>query len=315
MLKPHEPLVPNRLETALAKRFLIPALSAVEATLLEIRAETDACLTPGAKIRRGKAYPYGYCHEITVDVIDRLRCAAARRRSPGERALDAYFRRGGRATLIWGALRGLYFQNAIRFGPLYVDVSNDTVDVNKPKVEIMPLDEAGFTLVRDGAHFAEIAARYWDVRVYTNTALPALAPLFPILIVDRDGHVLLQSKTGYMMRLFGSDGFQRAEDWLRQGPPAPEVLVREVRRHCPAEILETSPAPGVGAAIEACRRLREERTRIDEAWMERMCRDFDRVPMIRLVRPRANAVSSNAPRGAGIDDVSRLENQRLMPVS
>ena len=41
MLKPPENLVPNRLQTALTKRFLLPALPSVEAALLEIRAETD----------------------------------------------------------------------------------------------------------------------------------------------------------------------------------------------------------------------------------------------------------------------------------
>lgn len=311
MLKPPESLVPDRLQAALARRFLIPALPAVEAALLDIRAETDARLAPGATARRGKAYPYGCCHEITVDVIARLRGAAARRRSPGERALDAFFRSGGRGTLIWGALRGLYFQNAIQFGPLYVDVSNDTVDVNKPKVEIMPLAEAGFALIRDAAHFAEIAERYWDVQVYANTALPALAPLFPILIEDRSGCVLLQSKTGYMMRLFGSDGFRRAEAWLREGPPPSEDLVRELRRHCPAEILSVSPTPGVEAAVDACRRLRADGPRIDEAWLDLMCQDFDRVPVIQLIRT-APAATSDTRAGTGIGGMSGQENQCLM---
>ena len=284
MLKPPEDLVPDRLQTALTKRFLLPALPAVEAALLEIRAETDKALAPGAVARRDKAYPYGYCHEITVDVIGRLRRAAARRRSPGERALDAFFRHGGRGTLIWGALRGLYLQNAIQFGPLYVDVSNDTVDVNKAKVEILPMAESGFELLRDAAHFAQITELYWGVRTYANTVLPALAPLFPMLIVDREERVLLQSKTGYMMRLFGTDGFRRAERWLREGPPAPAEIERELRVHCPEEILAASPATGVEAAVSACRELREARTKIDEAWVSRMAADFDRVPMIQIIR-------------------------------
>ncbi len=298
MLQPPEDLVPDRLQTALTKRFLLPALPSVEAALLEIRAETDAILAPGATARRDKPYPYGYCYEITADVIGRLRQAAARRRSPGERALDAFFRHGGRGTLIWGALRGLYLQNAIQFGPLYVDVSNDTVDVNKAKVEILPMAESGFELLRDAAHFAQITELYWGVRTYANTVLPALAPLFPMLIVDREERVLLQSKTGYMMRLFGTDGFRRAERWLREGPPAPEEIERELRVHCPEEILAASPVTGVEAAVSACRELREARTKIDEAWVSRMAADFDRVPMIRIMRAasraRGEATSSDA---------------------
>lgn len=285
MLKPPENLVPNRLQTALTKRFLLPALPSVEAALLEIRAETDEALAPNALARRGKPYPYGYCHEITVDVIGRLRQAAARRRSPGERALDAFFRHGGRGTLVWGALRGLYLQNAIQVGPLYVDVSNDTVDVNKAKVEILPMADSGFELLRDAAHFAQIVERYWDTRAYANTALPSLAPLFPVLLADRAGNVLLQSNTGYMMRLLGTDGFRRSEQWLRASPAPSDLVVRELRAHCPADILAANPQTGLEAAIAACHKPRRDRTRIDEAWVGRMSADFDRVPMIRIIRP------------------------------
>jgi|GEM_PF-633649 len=288
-----EGLAADRLQTALTKRFLLPALPAVEAALLAIRAETDAVLAPGAEARRGKPYPYGYCYEITVDVIARVRRAAARRRSAGERALHAFFQNGGEGTLIWGALRGVYFQNAIQMGPLYVDVSNDTVDVNKPKVEILPLAESGFELLRDMAHFATIVERYWGAQAFANTALPALAPLFPILLIDRDGHVLLQSKTWHMMRLSGANGFRGAEQWLREASQPPAMIVDELRRHCPQDILAASPVHGMEAGLAACRKLRDDRTRIDQAWVDRMCEAFDRVPMIRIA-PRVNPVSHEA---------------------
>ena len=119
--------------------------------------------------------------------------------------------------MVWGALRDRYFQNAVQLGALYVDVSNDTVDARKAKVEILPMKESGLALVRDAAHFVRIASGYWDMAFYANTALPSLAPVFPMIAVDRKGRIQIQNKSGYMMRLFGADGFHLAERWLREG--------------------------------------------------------------------------------------------------
>ena len=59
--------------------------------------------------------------------------------SPVERAIREFIGKGGAFRSVWGVLREQYFQNAIQLGGLYVDVSNDTVVVTKPKVEILPI--------------------------------------------------------------------------------------------------------------------------------------------------------------------------------
>jgi hypothetical protein len=280
----------DRLQSALTRRFLLPALPALEAMFLAQRAETDQALAAAGE-RYGRPYPYGMCLEITSDVLARLNGLPARARSAGERALKAFFANGGQGRMVWGVLRDRYFQNAIQLGSLYVDVSNDTVDVNKAKVEIMPMPESGLALVRDAAHFARIAESYWNMRLYANSALPALAPAFPMIVADRDGRVQMQTKTVYMMRLLGGDGFRLAQRWLLEGPPAPAAVIHALRSACPPDLLAESPSIGVGEAVRACERLRAAGTVVDEAWIARMQAAFDRAPVTRL--------SASSPVGAG----------------
>lgn len=275
----------GRLQSALTQRFLIPALPALEATFLALRAETDSALAAEAGERYGKPYPYGMCLEITVDVLSRLNARPAQSRSAGERALKAFFANGGQARMVWGVLRDRYFQNALQLGSLYVDVSNDTVDVRKAKVEILPMRESGLVLVRDAAHFVRIGATYWNMTFYANTALPSLAPAFPFIVVDRQGRLQMQTKSRYMMRLFGADGFVAAEQWLREGPPAPQRVVRALRAACPPDLLASNPGVGAGEGVRACERLRAAGAVADDAWIADMHAMFDRVPVARIAAP------------------------------
>lgn len=297
VIQPPDPLEANRFQAALTRRFLRPVLPELEALFLRMRGETDEGLAEGAVARRDKPYPYGYCFEITRDVVTNLRARVASANCVGARALKAFLKHGGEGTLVWGVLRDRYFQNAIKLGSLYVDVANDSVDPNKPKVEILPMAESGLELIRDIAHFAEIAERYWGVASYANIALPGLAPLFPVLIVDPQRRVLLQSKTGYMMRLLASDGFRMSERWLAEGPQPPRDVVEALRGRCPEDLLAANPKASAMAAVEACRSLRESGTATDGRWIDHMGGLFDRVPQIRILKV--------APEPVALNDVAR----------
>ena len=277
-----EDLDADRFQAALTRRFLQPALAGLERTLLDVRAETDRALQSTAAARYGHPYPYGYCAEITLDVMRRLRTRLSRPRSAGERALKTFLSQGGEGRMVWGVLRDRYFQNAIQFGSLYVDVSNDTVDINKPKVEILPMREAGLEPVRDTAHFVRIGEAYWGGRLYANTALPSLAPVFPMILVDHRGGVQLQARNSRMIDLFAADGFRRAELWLAEGPGPPLEAVAALRAACSNGLLAENAVPGVGASLEACRRMRAAALVLDEAWMLRMFALYDRAPSARL---------------------------------
>ncbi len=235
---------------------------------LGLRAETDAFLGAGAPAAYGKPYPYGYCQEITLGVLERLRLRMkSHALAAGNGALHAFLAKGGEARCVWGVLRGTYFQTALQIGDLYVDVANDTVVPTKPKVEILPMAESGLEAVRDAWHFAEIAERYWGMRVYTNHALPSLAPVVPMIGVKPNGVASLQSVTDYMAGLFQRDGFRSAEAWLAEAPPPPPEVSAALRACASPELLAANPKIGVEPALAACRSARERGLATDQVWL------------------------------------------------
>jgi hypothetical protein len=264
----------SRREAALTARFLQPATPALEDLFLKLRAETDLALGPNAPARYGKPYPYGYCREITCDVLGRLNARIARPRHPGERAIKVYLNCGGKGRRVWGALRERFFQNALQMGGLYIDVSNDTVDVTKPKVEILPMGSSGFESVRDAAHFATIGERYWGVKFYANHALPFLAPLFPMLGVDARGRPRLYSEGKHMVDLFGDSGFGLSERWLEDAPAPPEGMVDVLRACCSDALLATNPVATRQAALQACKDAREQGRATDPDWKTAKISEF-----------------------------------------
>lgn len=280
-LIPPPPLRVSREQSALTKRFLTPALDSLHVLLLRLRQDVDARLAAEMTGRYAHPYPYGCCLEITNAMAEQLQALAARREGPPEeRALRTFFRQGGEIRILWGVLREQYFQNALQIGGLYVDVSNDTVDVRKPKIEILPLEESGFALVRDAFDFARIAERYWRARIYANSVLPELAPLYPMIAVDRQGVIHIQSNAAYMLRLLGAEGFRLAEAWLTEGPMVPDEVAAALRDHAPVE-LRRATSSGSAEAIEACRRLRAGAP-LDEARVMAMRGVFQKIPLIRL---------------------------------
>jgi hypothetical protein len=257
-------------QAALTERHLLPALGALEAFFLAVRASVDGPLQQASPVRLGKPYPLGQCLEITKAVQSRLRCKATLRRElsgnaaalQGHAALVGFLRAGGAMRRVWGDLRGEFFQNAFQLGTLYVDVSNDTVTPTKPKVEILPFAQACFTPIADFLHFARIAERYWKGRVYANHALPSLAPFCPLVYVAPHGAIGLLDPTRYMVALAMAGRFAPSAKVLR-GPTMPDSLFGEVTRALSgsalANRLAPSPEAGRAEALRLCADYRARR--------------------------------------------------------
>lgn len=304
MISLPDPLESSPLQADLAARFLAPATPALEALLLELRAETDAALATDAPLY-GKPYPYGYCLEITLDVMTRLRLRMQQApQSAGEQAVRAFLLGGGEGRQVWGILRERYFQNAMVLGDLYVDVANDSVDPSKPKVEILPLAASGLTLVETVEDFVRIAEPYWNVRLYANTALPFLAPLFPFLAVNPSGQVRLEARPNHMMRLLAGGGFVQSERWLAEGPEPSADIVQAVREVCPPDILALGRVMGREASIKMCRALRA--AGVDKAWLDEMWAILERIPV-------ASLHNANARPATGIGEPSFNKINTLVP--
>lgn len=252
-----------RRQQALTERFLRPVLPGLERLLLDIRRELDPILRAAHPARGAQAYPLGRCREITVAVQERLaQLDPARLSGPQAEAFAAlrgFMAAGGEMRRAWGDLRGLYFQNAMVVGALYVDVANDTVVPTKPPVEILPFAQADFTPIADYRHFARIARSYWKCRFWPNHLLPQLAPYLPLILISASGRVRLEPSAGFMLALTLSKGFLPSEQALAAPALSPAVFARlraalDVR----STPVAGSAADGRAEALAWCRTYRAE---------------------------------------------------------
>lgn len=244
---------------------------------LTLRSETDAVLPPVLPPAANKPYPYGRCEEITRHLFTALSQRLQRPDCEVERSLRAFLDEGGVVRSVWGVLRDQYFQNALQFGGLYVDVSNDTVVVTKPKVEILPIESSGLVSVRDLAHFRQTAERYWGATVHANHLVPTLAPLLPMLSIS-PGRLPpgLQSACDYMIALMCRDQFQQAEQWIEEGPPPSDDLATAFLATVPADLRPITEHHRMESLL-ACRRARAAGAWGDGDWRNARVLDFLRM--------------------------------------
>lgn len=250
-------------QAVLTARFLAPVLAGLDALFRHLRAGLDDDLRRAQPTRGGKPYPLGQCLEIAKAVLARLD-GAAPAGLPAEAArawaaLADFRAAGGEVRRAWGDLRGQYFQNALIVGVLYVDAANDTVVVTKPPVEILPLDAVDFRPVRDYAHFARIAARYWGVTSLPNHLLPDLAPYLPLIQLAPNGAPAVGQLDPHMLGLTLAGRFRPSECAL-SAPALPRPLfdsLRDALAHGPFAVA-TDPAAGRAAALARCRAWRAE---------------------------------------------------------
>lgn len=206
----------NFKQVKLTKKYLLPRLKELYDDMLRLRLQFDQEFDPANHPQKG-IYPKGYCYEITKGVKDLLEHELRSPKTAGLAALRDFCLQGGIAKRVWGNLRHEYFQNAFQFGDLYVDVSNDTVTITKPKVEILPLGKARFHSISDYDIYGSLAEKYWNGQVYPNRQLPELAVMFPILFVSAEGN--LQIHANYQTILYRNMqvDFALAEKFLNKG--------------------------------------------------------------------------------------------------
>lgn len=275
---PAEPGVANpELSHELTATFLQPLLPEIEAFLLAMRKLVDADLSKGPPPKYGKPYPQSQCLEISMAMQILVQTVDTSQLSgpvlEGCLALRRFLAAGGKMRRVWGDLRGSYFQNAFQVGTLYVDVANDTVVPTKPKVEILPFEQAGLSAIEDYEHFARIAEIYWSVKAWPNHAFPELAPFFPLLLESQRGGFELIDAGGYMMGLNLGLAFKPAEAYLTKVALPEDVRVRAVR-NLTSLAAKRSKISAVGRreALKALQRYRSKRLHLDpgaqKRWIE-----------------------------------------------
>ncbi|MBP7334810.1 hypothetical protein [Niveispirillum sp.] len=276
-LLPDEPAPVDKKQRDLTGHFLTPLRGELYDMLMAIRSGLDPQLCQLYPTVRDLPYPLGRCREIALAVRGELVRRIRAPRSRVEQALNSFIRQGGMFRPIWGALRGRYFQNAFQIGGLYVDVSNDTVTVTKPKVEILPMEESGMEAVRDIAHFCAVARLYWEVETYPNLMAPSLAPIISVVGLHASGRCEFISASDYMVALSMRDAFHDAEAWVAGGEaPTPPHFAQMLER-VPPDLRPQSGMDPRMAAIEACRSARQAGRHLDNHWRNQRVSDFLRI--------------------------------------
>ena len=203
----------NFKQVKLTKKYLLPRVKELQADMMRLRTAFDQSYDV-ATVRYGKTYPEGFCQEITLGVKTIMEKELSAPTSPGLTALRDFAVHGGLAKRIWGNLRNQYFQNAFQFGSLYVDVANDTVNIAKPKVEILPLAKARMFPIADYDGYADLAEKYWKGQVYPNRIMPDLAVMFPLFLITPDGKIGLHANYQTILYRNMQFNFTLAEKFL-----------------------------------------------------------------------------------------------------
>lgn len=262
-LLPNEPRILNPgHEELLTERFLAPCLVELEQLFVSLRRQCDTLLGTKKPIKLGKPYPLGQCLEISQAVAKCLAELAPEQLTGKDvtayYALQAFLAHGGSFRQVWGDLRGEYFQNAFLLGTLYIDVANDTVNLEKPPIEILPFGKAQFYPVADFCHFVRLAGCYWQETLYPNHLFPSLAPFFPLLGCTAAGQIHLHALTDYMVSLTCRGAFLPSEQVLDDAiePSRFEALAQRIQLRG-FEVPENAQQ-GRRMAVDMCRYARSE---------------------------------------------------------
>ena len=242
------------------KDFTADQLTLICHDLASLRLIVDLTLAPKIPYFANKPYPIGRCREIRDEMFALLQAQLPHTDKPGLNLLKERINQGTDLKKAWGSLRDEYFQNALILGQWYIDVANDTVNANKPRVEILPLATSKFTTIESFTQFIKIARPYWQVEVYKNNVCPALAPYMPLLCVGTNGASWLAAANDDMLNVAINSNFEESKLILNALPNPPPSIVKRWK-----ETLLQFTAEGYltheGDPIEYCRLYSHNTTR------------------------------------------------------
>ncbi len=253
--------------------------------LAYLRCLVDLELIPRHSMFKGKPYPLGRCKEIRDAVFNLLQqeLSTAPTRL-GIALLQERLLKGATLAKVWGSLRDEYFQNAMVLDGWYIDVSNDTVNANKPRVEVIPLAESGFSSISSFEQFIKIAKRYWNVDVYRNTVCPKLAPFMPLVYVNQEGESWMGEGNDDMLALAMKTKFKAVDQVWGQLNELPVAFYQkwmtalESSRHI--DLLS-----GSGDVLDYCCQYREQGYHDNQAFRDQVVMSYVKLPKAVLCRP------------------------------
>ena len=122
-----------------------------------------------------KKFPVGCCYGISKAFLVFIKNA------PEFSFLEEYCAKNGKVKLVWGNIRDEYFQTAVQIGNYIIDVANDTVDTEMPKVKISEIGTIDFKNFSSLEEFIAVKESYHKTKVIINNIIPEIAEFYPLL--------------------------------------------------------------------------------------------------------------------------------------
>ncbi|AWY00369.1 hypothetical protein A8139_10425 [Marinomonas primoryensis] len=252
-------------------------VDAVVKSLAYLRLLADLDLVPRYPHFGEKTYPLGRCKEIRDAVFALLQEKLPQSTDPGLILMRDMLSKGAVLKKIWGSLRDEYFQNAMVLGDWYLDVSNDTVNPNKPRVEVLPIVTSGFSDISSFEQFVKVARSYWNVKVYRNDIFPALAPFMPMIYVSENGTSWVGEANDDMLSMVMNNQFFSAESILSELPSPPEAIVNNWKKAV-LQLKNNSFIHMQGNPLTFCEEYRKKQYHLDFAFRDRVVMAFLELP-------------------------------------
>lgn len=194
-------------------------------------------------------YPIGFCREIRDGVWAR---------AIADPEFQALIGRDVVVKKIFVLLKGQFFQNAAQLGNLYVDVANDTVWRDKPKLEWLRIEDVAYENLESWPRFYEVSRRYLGLELYPNLLFPLAFPLAPFFAIRPGGRLdLLYAQDSIFLKDLTQDMRRTCEllaDRALMARRLPEVYADRVRASCGGNLLDAFPlefAPSTREEIRA----------------------------------------------------------------
>ncbi|OCQ20535.1 hypothetical protein A7985_16000 [Pseudoalteromonas luteoviolacea] len=249
----------------------------LEKYLAELRLLVDPHLIAKYPSFAEKPYPLGRCKEIRNAILELLleRLAIPIIPKPLQ-VLERKIRLGHTLKPVWGSLRDEYFQNAILIDDWYIDAANDTVNPNKPRVEILKLQQSGFSAITSFEQFCLIARKYWQVSIYKNDVYPAIAPFLPLLCVNEKGACWLGAANDDMIALARCSQFTLSERILTKLSSTPSAIKQQWYAHY-ANLNNPLLEQHSLDPVEFCQRYRNEQKDQDLSFRDDVVKSYLRL--------------------------------------
>lgn len=252
-------------------------LDTVVKSLANLRLLADLELVPRYPHFGDKTYPLGRCKEIRDAVFALLQERLPQTVDPGLVLIRDVLSKGAELKKVWGSLRDEYFQNAMVLGDCYLDVSNDTVNPNKPRVEVLCLADSQFSSIASFEQFAKIARSYWNVEVYRNDICPALAPFLPLIYVNEKGVSWIGEANDDMLSMVMKSQFFSAQSILSSLSTPPEALMHNWKNAL-SQLKHNSFIHTQGNSLAFCQDYREKGYHLDSVFRDRVVMAFLELP-------------------------------------